>query len=201
MGGDTSNPSQVTQHLQIWGNTSNPSQVTQHLQIRGDILNPKIPILMTQQKLPILQGGETFQTPAFGDKQHKAKVHRDFNLLDHKFKPKEGSTLMSQERIEDFLNSILEGQERINEELAQISWIANFALQFSLANQSMLSTLCQDNSPKLKKIPHFQFLNKRARDFNKLSFNYPLQSTRTCQWTQSLRKQCLITSVMVQSNL
>jgi len=32
-------------------------------------------------------------------------------------KPKEGSTLMSQERIEDVLNSILEGQEKINKEL------------------------------------------------------------------------------------
>ena len=41
---------------------------------------------------------------------------------------------MSQERIEDVLNSILEGQERKNEELAQISQIANFALQVSLAN-------------------------------------------------------------------
>ena len=41
---------------------------------------------------------------------------------------------MSQEIIKDVLNSILEGQERINEELAQISWIANSALQVSLAN-------------------------------------------------------------------
>ena len=77
---------------------------------------------------------------------------------------------MSQERIEDVLNSILEGQKRINEELAQISWIANSALQVSLANQSMLATLCKDNSSELEEIPHFQFLKKRARDFNKLSF-------------------------------
>ena len=56
--------------------------------------------------------GETLQTPTFGDRQPKAKVHQDFNLLDHKFKPikpKEGSTLMSQEIIEDVLNSIQEG--------------------------------------------------------------------------------------------
>nr|POF24437.1 hypothetical protein CFP56_10657 [Quercus suber] len=77
---------------------------------------------------------------------------------------------MIQERIEDVLNSILEGQERINEELAQISWIANFALQVSLANQSMITTLCKDNSPELEEIPHFQFLKKKARDFNKFSF-------------------------------
>ena len=77
---------------------------------------------------------------------------------------------MSQEIIKDVLNSILEGQERINEELAQISWIANSTLQVSLANQSMLSTLRKDNSPKPEEIPHFQFLKKRARDFNKLSF-------------------------------
>ena len=117
--------------------------------------------------------GETLQTPTFGDKQLKVKVHRNFNFLDYKFKPikpKEGSTLISQERIEDVLNSILEGQERINEELAQISWIANSALQASLANQSMLSTMCKDNSPEPEEMPHFQFLKKRARDFNKLSF-------------------------------
>ena len=53
-----------------------------------------------------------------------AKVHQDSNPLDHKFikvkpiKLKEGSTLMSQERIEDVLNSILEGQEKKIEELA-----------------------------------------------------------------------------------
>ena len=75
---------------------------------------------------------------------------------------------MSQERIKDVLNSILEGQERINEKLAQISWIANFALQVSLANQ-WLSTLCKDNSPEPEEIPHFQFLKKRVRDFNRLS--------------------------------
>ena len=117
--------------------------------------------------------GETLQTPTSGDRQPKAKVHWDFKLLDHKFnpiKPKEGSILMSQERIKDVLNSILEGQERINEKLAQISWIANFALQVSLANQSMLSTLCKDNSPEPEEIPHFQFLKKRVRDFNRLSF-------------------------------
>ena len=34
----------------------------------------------------------------------------------------------------------------------------------------MLSTLCKDNSPELEEIPHFQFLKKRVRDFNKLSF-------------------------------
>ena len=110
------------------GDTSNTNQITQHPQMGGDTSNPKIPILMTQHKLPTLQGGETLQTPTFGDRQPKAEVHRDFNLLDHKFKPikpKKGSILMSQERIEDVLNSILEGQERINEELAQISWIAN----------------------------------------------------------------------------
>ncbi|XP_065633613.1 transcription factor MYB20-like [Quercus suber] len=85
-------------------------------------------------------------------------------------KLKEGSTLISQERIEDVLNFILESQEKINEELAQISRIADFAIQVSLANQAMLSTLCKDNSPEPKEIPHFQFLKKRARDFNELSF-------------------------------
>ena len=77
---------------------------------------------------------------------------------------------MSQERIEDVLNSILEGQEKTNEELAQISRIANSTLQVSLANQAMLSTLCKDYSPKPEEIPHFQFLKKRARDFHKLPF-------------------------------
>jgi len=90
--------------------------------------------------------------------------------LDYKFKPKEGSILMSQERIEDVLNSILEGQESINEELAKLSWITNSALQVSLANQAMLSTFYKDNSPEPEEIPHFQFLKKRARDFNRLSF-------------------------------
>ena len=52
---------------------------------------------------------------------------------------------MSQERIEDVLNSILEGQKKTNEELAQISWIANYALQVNLANHAMLSTLCIDD--------------------------------------------------------
>ena len=77
---------------------------------------------------------------------------------------------MSQERIEDVLNSILEGQEKKNEELAQISRIANSALQVSLANQAMLSTLCKDYSPKPEKMPHFQCLKKRARDFHELPF-------------------------------
>ena len=62
---------------------------------------------------------------------------------------------MSQERIEDVLNSILEGQESINEELAKLSWITNSALQVSLANQAMLSTLCKDNSLEPEEIPHF----------------------------------------------
>ena len=52
---------------------------------------------------------------------------------------------MSQERIEDVLNSILEGQEKINEELAQISWISNSTLQVNLANQAILLTLCMDD--------------------------------------------------------
>ena len=130
---------------------------------------------MTQQKLPTLQGGggRHFKPPHLETNNSKVKVHRNFNFLDYKFKPikpKEGSTLISQERIEDVLNSILEGQERINEELAQISWIANSALQASLANQSMLSTMCKDNSPEPEEMPHIQFLKKRARDFNKLSF-------------------------------
>ena len=77
---------------------------------------------------------------------------------------------MSQERIGDVLNSILEGQEKINEELAQISWIANYALQVSLTNQSMLLTLCTNNSPEPEEIPLFQFLKKRVRDFIKFSF-------------------------------
>ena len=34
----------------------------------------------------------------------------------------------------------------------------------------MLFTLCMDDSPELEEIPHFQFLKKRARDFNELSF-------------------------------
>ena len=60
-------------------------------------------------------------------KPNLAKVHQDFNPLDHKFikvkpiKLKEDSSLMSQERIEDVLNSIMEGQEKTNEELARIS--------------------------------------------------------------------------------
>ena len=123
-GEDTSNPNQATQCLQIGGDISNPSQITQHPQMGGDTSNPKIPILITRQKLPILQGGETLQTPTFGYRKPKAKVHWDSNLLDHKckpIKPKESSILMSQERIKDVLNSILEGQESINEELAQIS--------------------------------------------------------------------------------
>ena len=105
-----------------------------------------------------------------------AKVHQDSNPLDHKFikvkpiKLKEDSSPRRQERIEDVLNSILEGQKKTNEELAQISWIANSALQVNLANQAMLSTLCMDDSPKPKQIPHFQFLKKRARDFNEVSF-------------------------------
>ena len=73
---------------------------------------------------------------------------------------------MSQERIENVLNSILEGQEKINEELAQISQIANSALQVSLANQAMLSTLCKDNSPEPEEIPHFQLLKKKGRDLH-----------------------------------
>ena len=102
-------------------------------------------------------------------KPESIKISTFWITSSSKVKPKEGSTLMSQERIEDVLNSILEGQEKINEKLAQISQIANFALQVSLANQTMLSTLCKDNSPKLEEIPHFQFLKKRARDFNELS--------------------------------
>ena len=104
------------------------------------------------------------------------QVHQDSNPLDHKFvkvkpiKLKEDSSIMSQERIENVPNSILEGQEKTNEELVWISWIANFALQVNLANQAMLSTLCKDDSPEPKEIPHFQFLKKRARDFNELSF-------------------------------
>jgi len=73
---------------------------------------------------------------------------------------------MSQERIEDVLNSILEGQKKTNEELAQISWIAHFALQVNVVNQAILSTLCKDDSPEPEEIPHFQFPKKRARDFN-----------------------------------
>ena len=52
---------------------------------------------------------------------------------------------MGQERIEDILKSILEGQEKTNEELARISWISNSTLQVNLANQVMLSTLCKDD--------------------------------------------------------
>ena len=37
----------------------------------------------------------------------------------------------------------------------------------------MLSTLCKDNSSKPEEIPHFQFLKKRVKDFNKLSFQLP----------------------------
>nr|POF01805.1 hypothetical protein CFP56_06187 [Quercus suber] len=79
------------------------------------------------------------------------QVHQDFNPLDHKFikvkpiKLKGDSSTVSQERIKDVLSSILEGQKKTNEELAQISWIANFALQVNLANQAMLSTLCIDD--------------------------------------------------------
>ena len=39
------------------GDTSNPNSITKHPQMGGDTLNPKIPTLMTQQKLPTLQGG------------------------------------------------------------------------------------------------------------------------------------------------
>ena len=61
MGGDTSDPNQATQYLQMGGDTSNPNQITQHPQIGGNTLNPKIPILMTQQKLPTLQEGRHFK--------------------------------------------------------------------------------------------------------------------------------------------
>ena len=60
-------------------------------------------------------------------KPNLAKVHQDFNPLDHKFikvkpiKLKEDSSPMSHERIKNVLNSIMEGQEKTNEELAQIS--------------------------------------------------------------------------------
>ena len=59
MRGDTSNPNQATQYQNMGGDTSNPNQATQYLQMGGDTLNPKISILMTRQKLPTLQGGET----------------------------------------------------------------------------------------------------------------------------------------------
>ena len=114
-----------------------------------------------------------------------------------KVKPKEGSTLMSQERIEDVLNSILEGQEKINEKLAQISQIANSALQVSLANQAMLSSLCKDNSQEPKEIPHFQFLKKRARDFNELSFQLSSQINKNMSMDSI---HMLTTPVRVQSN-
>ena len=84
-------------------------------------------------------------------KPNLAKVHQDFNPLDHKFikvkpiKLKGDSSPMSQERIEDVLSSILEGQKNINEELAQISWISSSTLQVNLANQAILSTLCMDD--------------------------------------------------------
>ena len=127
MRGDISYPNQMTQHSQMGGDTSNPSQITQHPQIEGDTSNPKIPSLITQQKLPTLQGGggRHFKPPHLETNNSKVKVHRNFNFLDYKFKPikpKEGSTLISQERIEDVLNSTLESQEKINEELNQISW-------------------------------------------------------------------------------
>ena len=40
----------------------------------------------------------------------------------------------------------------------------------------MLSTLCKDYSPEPEEIQHFQFLKKRGKDFNKLSFqlSYPI---------------------------
>ena len=48
------------------GDTSNPNQTTKHLQMGRDTSNPKIPILMTQQKLPTSQrggGGRHFKPP------------------------------------------------------------------------------------------------------------------------------------------
>ena len=149
-------------------------------------------------KITHITRGETLQTPTFGDRQPKIKVHRDSNLLDHKFKPikpNEGSTLMSQERIEDVLNSILEGQKKTNEELAQISRIANSALQVNLANQAMLSTLCKDNSPKPEEIPHFPFLKKRARDFS-----FQLSSPINKNMDSIPKRQCYAISVTVQSS-
>ena len=115
-------------------------------------------------------------------------------------KVKVGSTLMSQEKIEDVLNSIPEGPEKINEELAKISQIANFALQVSLANQAMLSTLCKDNSLELEEIPHFQFLKKRARDFNELSFqlSFPINKNMIMDLTPKEVVPCHISNSEVK---
>ena len=63
MRGDTSNPNQTTQYLQIGGDTLNPNQVIQHPPIGGDTSNPKMLILMTQQKLPHHNGGRHFKPP------------------------------------------------------------------------------------------------------------------------------------------
>ena len=61
MGGDTSNPNQITQylyirghtlnpnqttqhpHMGVWGDTSNPNQTTQHPHMGGNTSSPKIP--------------------------------------------------------------------------------------------------------------------------------------------------------------
>ena len=75
MRGDISYPNQMTQHSQMGGDTSNPSQITQHPQIEGDTSNPKIPSLMTQQKLPTLQGGgrRHFKPPHLETNNSKSK--------------------------------------------------------------------------------------------------------------------------------
>jgi len=68
MEGDTSNPKRTTKHPQTRGDTSNPKKTTKHPQMGGDTSNPETLIPMIQPKLPISQGGKTFQTPTFRDR-------------------------------------------------------------------------------------------------------------------------------------
>ena len=90
MGGGTLNPIQMTQNPYIRGDTSNPNQMNQHSHLGGDILNPKTLNQMTHQKLPTLQGGGTFQTPIFGDRQPGRGLaqgtHQTLNEVDEMLK-------------------------------------------------------------------------------------------------------------------
>ena len=60
---------QITQHLHMGGDTLNPNHIIQYPYTGGDTSNPNILSPVTRQKLPTSQGGETFQTPIFENKQ------------------------------------------------------------------------------------------------------------------------------------
>ena len=54
--------STTTTRYDIWKKYQNP-RITKHSQMGGDTSNPKISTLITQQKLPISQGGRHFKPP------------------------------------------------------------------------------------------------------------------------------------------